>query len=537
MCENKVSHYASYENYTAHCYPEKQPAIAKPGGICEGNGECGTSNLADNCRNSPIDCNFQTGGCSDVYERQDCTCGQFFRPSPPPQKPPGMPPTPPKPSPPPPSPAPAPPPTSLVGFECSESQAVVAGGVTMAQCQEFAYGYYGCADEGFRMGGISELTGQQVSSPTETCESMRQTLACDSGVMQRACKRTCGSCPLVPMVPSFVVSTLWFGGATSESQGVCLYNRGTHVMDFRPGSNAFFCDISGYKCFCNIAPPSPPPSPNPPPAPPGGLYEVYNFTVTENYATITATFDADASSDRFNSYRTILTTEIAKLTQTTLADIVVSVGTTVRPLNGTRVVSATPSSSSATVLTYFRTMRRRAQSMPEFVTSTCAEQYTPVKVKVTLTEAQPVEWVESIVQAAGQAALNSLGEHVVQCDDVPTTLEAPLELVPASSPPPPGAPSRPPGPSAPTSSNADWSYIWWILLLILAFLCCICCVLFYLSNGDGEREDYDGPRLGVLGVGKRIGKRVSHAVGARPTGKRYLGLKLDSSDIRLTLVE
>lgn len=530
MCEANLAAYASYDNYTAHCFPERQPAIANPGGLCEGNGECGTSNFADNCRNSPVDCNFDTGGCSDVYERQDCTCGQFFKPSPPPPSPPKPSPPPPEPSPPPPllpSPSPAPPPTSLSAFRCTSSQAVNAGGVTQSQCREFSNGFYGCADEGFRMGGVFELTGEQAISPSESCAAAG--LSCNSGVMKRACKRTCGMCPEDPPLPTFHLSTLWMRDLTAVSQGICLYNEGIHTMDFRPGSNALFCDITGYRCYCHVSAPSPPPSPHPPPAPPGNAYEVYNFTVTENYATISTSFDLTASNDRFNSYRQVLTTELAKLTQRTNADITITIGTPVRPLNGTSVVGITASSSP--VLTFLGPLRRRAQT-----TSSCAEQYTPVKVQVQLTEAQPVEWVEGVVQAAGQAALNSLQEEVIQCNDVASTLEAPLALVAASPPPPPGSPHPPPPPNSPPPVTNYW-WLWLILAMGIFFLV-VCCGMFWLVGGDDVDKYTDGPRLGVLGVGKRVGKRIARVVGvgARP-GRAYLGLKLDASDMKFGLVE
>ena len=77
MCENNLVAYASAANYTAHCNPAMQPAIHHPGGLCEGNGECGTDTHLDNCMNSPIDCNFNTGGCSDVYEVTPHTLANF----------------------------------------------------------------------------------------------------------------------------------------------------------------------------------------------------------------------------------------------------------------------------------------------------------------------------------------------------------------------------------------------------------------------------------------------------------------------------
>ena len=48
MCEDNLNAYASYANYTKHCYPEQQSAILTPGGLCEGNGECGTNQMLDN---------------------------------------------------------------------------------------------------------------------------------------------------------------------------------------------------------------------------------------------------------------------------------------------------------------------------------------------------------------------------------------------------------------------------------------------------------------------------------------------------------
>ena len=92
MCEDNEQAYSTYLNYSRHCHPEQQTQIAVVGGLCEGNGECGTSNMLDNwyvcllnygpmllstdhvlfvpvrSRNFPVDCNFQEGGCADVYE-------------------------------------------------------------------------------------------------------------------------------------------------------------------------------------------------------------------------------------------------------------------------------------------------------------------------------------------------------------------------------------------------------------------------------------------------------------------------------------
>jgi len=542
-CENIQPYYGSYANYSRHCYPELQPAIAKPGGICEGGGECGTDNFADNCRNSPIDCNFQDGGCSDVYERQDCTCGAFIAPSPPPPPPPSPPPPSPPPPKPPPSPPPGRPPMAISSLQCSGDQVVGSGGVTRAQCRRFSQGFYGCEDEGFVMGGFDTLTNTQAMSPGETCLSMLNSgnFPCHSGIMGKACKVTCNLCPAFPVLPAFTTSGEWNGDVTDTSIGTCVYTVASHAMEFYP-AHVDMCDTAGHTCFCQLMPPSPPPSPRPPPAPPGGDYEVYNFTVTENYATISTTFDARSSRLRFDAYRTILLEELAKRTQTATADVVISIGAPVRPLNGTLVTgTVVPPNTGVAVLTSMRSLavrkpiRRRVQ---DSLSTSCSQQYTPVQVQVSLSQPQTLEWVQNIVEEAGEAALNSLGESVVQCADVSSTLDAPLELVAASPPPPFSTPLlSPPPPTPPPPNPVDFWWLWLLVALAGFFFCC-CSLVFFLVGDDDSRKYKDGPRLGVLGVGKRVGLRIAHAVGLRQAsrGRAYLGLKLEAGDLGHGLV-
>ena len=504
-----------------------QTAIQSPGGLCEGNGECGTDPRLDNCRNSPVDCNADTGGCSDVYQAQDCTCAADFHPPPPSPPPPSPVPRPPPPTPPPPTPPPSPPPTSLASVTCTSREAVTSGGSTQQQCGGWAQNFYGCADQGFVMGGLVEDTGQQAMTGFDTCQAqLASGSSCDSGIMKLACKRSCGLCPASGLLPSFAVSSLWSGEATPTSLGVCLYTQAAHQMDFRPGSsaNVNLCDASGYTCFCQVARPSPPPSPAPPPAPPAFTYEVYNFTVTENFATVTTTFDAAASTERFDKYKQVLTSALAMLTGVAAPIVTVTVGSPVTPLNGTSVVGATASGGTvSTVPVLFKPLRRQLQS------ATCAAQYTPVRINVQLPQAQSAAWVETVVQQAGTAALNSLGEDVVQCSDVASTLEAPLVLVAGPSPPPPSPPLPPPPPPAPAPEPADWTWVIWVLLVAILFCGCMCCCLFAISEDDGRK--YEAPRMGVLGLGKRVGRRLARAVGVAPQHQSYLGLRIDRGDL------
>jgi len=273
-------------------------------------------------------------------------------------------------------------------------------------------------------------------------------------------------------------------------------------------------------------------------------YRVYNFTVTENYATIAATFDTQASTNRFESYRTILTQQLEELTDVGSSDVEITVGQAVRPLNATLISSVIlQSSSGADVLTYFAPVRRRAQA----VASSCAQEYTPVKVRVTLQQAQTTAWVENVVEQAGAVALNQLGTQVVQCADVASTIEAPLQLT-AQPPPPPFSAPRKGGAPPPPSGDTDLWWLWLLLALAGALGAC-CCACFFIVGSDGAEKYEDGPRIGVLGLGRRVGRNVDRSAGRRSAppavsgrpgatrGQPYLGLKLGAGELGASLWE
>ena len=387
------------------------------------------------------------------------------------------------------------------------------------------------------------LNNQQVMTPAETCaESLANGMSCNSTIMQLACKRTCNLCPNNPQLPGFERSPSWNGDVTSTSKGVCAYSVAAHVMYFLPGSRVSLCDEGAHECYCALAPPSPPPLPASPPATPGKAYEVYGFTVTENYATTSTIFDADAQNDRFNTYRTVLEAELRKITTSTTTDVQIRVSTPVRPLNGSVAggIFIPPTSSATAVAARSLALRkpiyrRRAQSA---AATTCAQQYTPVEISVTLAMPQSTEWVEQVVEQAGYAALNSLEEEVVQCDDIPITIDAPLQLVDAKSPPPPSPPPPPPRPQSPPRYAPDWRILWWSLLGAVAFLGLMCTICVALARGSDDDDWGEKPRLGVLGVGQRVGSEVSRALGHHAGkvqgkhGKRYLGLKLEQKDLQ-----
>ena len=435
---------------------------------------------------------------------------------------------------------------SISSLQCTGAQVVGSGGVSRAQCRRFSQGFYGCVDEGFVMGGFNTLTSEQTMSAGETCLSRLNSgnFPCTAGIMVAACKVTCNVCPALPALPVFTTSGLWYDDVTDASLGTCVYGEAKHAVEFFP-AHVDMCDLPGHTCFCQLMSPSPPPLPSPPPAPPGGNYEVYNFTVTENYATISMNFDASAQTQRFEAYRTILKEELAKRTQTATASVVVSIGKPVKPLNGTVAPSTIrPPNTGAAVLTSMRKlgiyvhkpMRRRVQ---DALASSCSEQYTPVMVQVSLSQAQTLEWVENIVQEAGAAALNAIGENVVQCADVSSTLDAPLALVAASPPPPYVAPAvMSPPPTPPPTEPID---LWWLWLLVAlaGFLCCCCSLVFFLVGDDDNRKYKQAPRLGVLGLGRRVGERLATAAGLRNGDHRraYLGLKLETGVLGRVLVD
>ena len=73
-----------------------------------------------------------------------------------------------------------------------------------------------------------------------------------------------------------------------------------------------------------------------------------------------------------------------------------------------------------------------------------------------------------------------------------------------------------------------------MILIGILFCGCMCCLLFGIS--DDDRRKYDEPRLGVLGLGKRVGRRVARAVGVSTRRQAYLGLRIDKEDLAHGLV-
>ena len=73
-CTRQSDVWGSSAAYVQGCDRNAGTRPLLPGAHCEGGGECGTSQFADNCRNLPAangvpgTCTWQTGGCSDVYE-------------------------------------------------------------------------------------------------------------------------------------------------------------------------------------------------------------------------------------------------------------------------------------------------------------------------------------------------------------------------------------------------------------------------------------------------------------------------------------
>ena len=68
-----------------------------------------------------------------------------------------------------------------------------------------------------------------------------------------------------------------------------------------------------------------------------------------------------------------------------------------------------------------------------------------------------------------------------------------------------------------------------MLLAAILFCGCMCCCLFAISEDDGKK--YEAPRIGVLGLGKRVGRRFARAVGVAPQHQSYLGLCIDKGDL------
>ena len=92
--------------------------------------------------------------------------------------------------------------------------------------------------------------------------------------------------------------------------------------------------------------------------------------------------------------------------------------------------------------------------------------------------------------------------------------------------------SPPPRPANPPPAGVDYSLWWWVLLFAVLFFGCVCCVLFYFSADDDD-DWRDAPRLGVLGVGRRIGQGARRVLGTgAPPRSRYLGLKLEKGDLK-----
>lgn len=66
----------------------------------------------------------------------------------------------------------------------------------------------------------------------------------------------------------------------------------------------------------------------------------------------------------------------------------------------------------------------------------------------------------------------------------------------------------------------------------------MCTICVALARGSDDDDWGEKPRLGVLGVGQRVGSEVSRALGHHAGkvqgkhGKRYLGLKLEQKDLQ-----
>jgi len=535
MCEDNLNAYASYANYTKHCYPEQQSAILTPGGLCEGNGECGTNQMLDNCRNSPIDCNFQTGGCSDVYQRQDCTCGAFFYPSPPPPPPPSPPPSPPPPPPPPPSPPPPsqpPPPMTLGAFVCTGDQSARQGGVTATRCEQFAQSFYGCEDTLQELAQVLDVS-QQDMTPTEKCAVRKDARSCGGKIMEEHCKVTCGLCPAEPELPMF--QKYWNSnsqqGLNDDTLALCVYDTQSHTMMFRPGDDIDLCDNDKYLCFCDKALPSPPPSPQLPPAPTGQAYRTNEFTYTQYYATANASaLNATTKQILEKKYQDAINANLTGENIPGGAKVTCIIEKPVNPINGTYPGDIVASTAQQGTTTYFAHVRRRAEETD----NTCRDEYTPVKLQVTTQRPLTVTYLKQVIETVEPATVDSDGKAVEECSDLEPTVEADVELT-EDAPQPPPPPSPPPLPAPPPPQPAN---LWWLwLLLALACFGGLCCCMIFLLVGEDDAEKYgEQRRLGVLGLGLRVGRQLSTAIGRRP-GSAYLGLKLDSADLRFGLVE
>lgn len=392
--------------------------------------------------------------------------------------------------------------SSLLSSMCTSQQMLHSGGVTANQCNEFVLGFYGCADAGVRVSETMYSTGEQPSTNSQSCaNSVAGGSSCNSVVMQLACKRTCGMCPSQPIIPTFTNSL----GTNTPTRGVCSYAEATHTMTYWTGSseNLAICDRPGQQCFCHLTEPSPPPSPDAPPAPPGGVYRVYNFTVVENYATVSTRFDSDAKKDRFNQYSAALANEISNLAQTTTASVAVTIGRVVHQLNGTVPVVGD--------------RRRRAQ------TATCERQYTPVVVQVTLSAPQTAKWVQTVVDQAGLAVANSLDERVFQCDEMEATVDAPLVLVASSPPPPPDFPKTPPPLrmlEEPAAEPTNWNWLNGVVVLLTVYAS-VCCCFLQCSNDDGK--NYERPS-----TSKQLQQIMSRLMHTRSKTSPILHVKLNN---------
>ena len=70
--------------------------------------------------------------------------------------------------------------------------------------------------------------------------------------------------------------------------------------------------------------------------------------------------------------------------------------------------------------------------------------------------------------------------------------------------------------------------------MVVAFLVCMCAICVVLSRGQDDEPWDEAPRLGVLGVGNRVGKKIDRALGqngGKSKAARYLGLNLEQKDL------
>lgn len=481
-CEINPGEWNSASAYVQGCDPSRpvppggRPIV--PGARCEGGGECGTDPHVDNCRNYPHSdnqpkgtCKWWQGGCSDVYEVQDCTCGE---PSPPP-----APPT---------SPPPAAPcmdtgnvwPSCAVATNNGASCTCSGDGVIAMNCK----GYCNCCP--------SPPSPSPPSPPAVPAVPLSPPPVCDTYQMcQNGCE--CGVClKRLPTPQCYEYRDDWWGrqqdGTNCDHELASIANTCYSLGECGANVDTTNCPVPGaaeiasvwqrVDCACPtppsppghpppvppVGPPTPPHAPPPPsPLPPGEAAGTLNVTVVERYLTLQIDLDDASVQERIQQYQNTIT-EVLGTAFATSAQVTVTLG---------------PKFVNASSIGLRRQLQVQGGGTGDL--GACAEGYTSLTANIVIDKPIPQPQIAAVIAALPNNVLNTGNDQVFQCGPAEVSFNDDIVRIPA-----------PPSPPVTELVTVVWTTVWALLGL---FLCCLlCCVVYGIlawRKGFYDREKKD----------------------------------------------